>query len=213
MRSLVDELQIETLGVLHLKDAFGEANLGIMQEVAAELGIEIEGAAVDLAQVDFASEIAQLRGTDALYLPVYPSHLISFLAQSEQAGYRGDLIGAYTVAFPQIFAIPAVEGMYMTSPLVYNPNFLFAQEVAAVFESAYDKPFSSAQAVMYEPLFMIADLMEDERVTRDNLREILDQGFSYSGVFGEMNAPPGDHELSFPLYPSQVVGGKLEYLE
>jgi len=83
--------------------------------------------------------------------------------------------------------------------------------VSENFESRYNKQFDHNAANGYDLIKILAGLLENEELSRDNVKRILDNGFSYSGVFGSIDALPGEHDIAFPLYPAQVVDGKLEF--
>ncbi len=79
------------------------------------------------------------------------------------------------------------------------------------FESRYNNQFEHNAANGYDMIRILGGILQDEELTRDNVKRILDEGFSYSGVFGSVDVLPGEHDMSFPLLPAQVVNGKLEF--
>ncbi len=79
------------------------------------------------------------------------------------------------------------------------------------FESRYNQEFGLTAANGYDIIRILGGLLENEELTRDNVKRILDNGFSYSGVFGSIDALPEEHDIAFPLHPAQVVNGKLEF--
>ena len=48
-------------------------------------------------------------------------------------------------------------------------------------------------------------------ISKKSTLGILDEGFSYSGIFESIDVLPGEHDIAFGLYPSKVVDGKLEF--
>jgi len=58
---------------------------------------------------------------------------------------------------------------------------------------------------------ILAGLWEDEEISRERVKSLLDEGFTYSGVFGMVNVRPGEHDISFPLYPAQIINGEVKY--
>ncbi len=73
------------------------------------------------------------------------------------------------------------------------------------------RQFDHNAANGYDIIKILGGLLENEELSRDNVKRILDEGFSYSGVFGSVEVLPGEHDISFPLFPSQVVDGKLVF--
>jgi len=64
---------------------------------------------------------------------------------------------------------------------------------------------------VYDVIRILGGLLENEELSRDNVKRILDKGFSYSGVFGSIDALPGEHDIAFPFLPAQIVDGKLVF--
>jgi ABC-type branched-subunit amino acid transport system substrate-binding protein len=79
------------------------------------------------------------------------------------------------------------------------------------YESIYNKQFDNSAANGYDIIRILGGLLENEELSRDNVKRILDEGFTHSGVFGSVEVLPGEHDMSFPLFPSQVVDGKLVF--
>jgi len=83
--------------------------------------------------------------------------------------------------------------------------------VSENFESRYNKQFDHNAANGYDVIRILGGLLQNEELSRDNVKRVLDRGFSYSGVFGSIDALPEEHDIAFPLHPAQVVNGKLVF--
>ncbi len=110
---------------------------------------------------------------------------------------------------PYVFNRPEANGIYIAAPIIYDPNFIFASQVADNFEPRYNKQFDHWAANGYDLIRILDGLLENEELSRDNVKRILDEGFVYSGVFGSVDVLPGEHDFSFLLFPSQVVNEEL----
>ncbi|MDY7031654.1 MAG: hypothetical protein SVY10_07060 [Thermodesulfobacteriota bacterium] len=108
--------------------------------------------------------------------------------------------------------MPEIAGVYLAAPIIYNPNFLFAKEVHKKYEALYKKPLSHQAAKGYDFMKLLAGLLEDEEVSRENVKRLLEEGFIYPGVFGDLDVKPGEHDISLPLHPAQIIDDKVKYL-
>ena len=79
------------------------------------------------------------------------------------------------------------------------------------FESRYNKEFGLTAANGHDIIRLLGGLLENEELSRDNVKRILDRGFSYSGVFGSVDALPEEHDIAFPLFLTQISDGKLVF--
>ena len=65
----------------------------------------------------------------------------------------------------------------------------------------------------YKELIICPRLLEDKEVSRESMRSLLEEGFIYPGVFGDLDVKPGQHDIDFPLHPAQIVEGEVKYLQ
>jgi len=210
MRILKD-LNVNNLGILYLNDEFGRSVLvAVETEFENDEGTIIKELFAPDA-IDFKDHIMNLQNADAIVIVSFPSHYELILKQIREADYQGHIIGSSDAAMPSVFNMPEANGIYLAAPAIYDSNFLFARTVSENFESRYNKQLDLSAGNGYDFIRILSGLLENEELSRDNAKRILDEGFSYSGVFGSIDVLPGEHDMSFPLLPAQVVDGKLEY--
>ena len=131
--------------------------------------------------------------------------------QLNEINYNGSIISASGSLDPTILNMPESNGVYITAPIIYNPNFHFAQETMDLYESTYNKPFGFYSANGYDCIKLIVNLLEDQEITRSNIQSILDAGFIHPGIFGTIDVKAGEHDFNIPLHPAKIVDGRIEY--
>ncbi len=125
----------------------------------------------------------------------------------------GFILGSTGGSSPNITGMPEANGAYVAAPVIYNQHYPFAREIKEKYQATYNKSFSQFAANGYDSIKLIAGLMKGREISRENLRAVLEEGFMYPGVLGFIDVKPGEHEISFPLHPAQIVNGKLKYLK
>ncbi len=80
------------------------------------------------------------------------------------------------------------------------------------YEINYGKPFNHQSANGYDCVKILAGLLEDKEVSRESVRNLLEQGFTYPGVLGYLDVKPGEHDIVYSLYPARILNGKINYL-
>jgi len=213
MRILKD-FNVNNLGILYQNDEFGRSVLVAVEtefENSERIVSKEPFEPVELDVVDFKEHIAKLQNEDAIVIVAFPDYVEIIIKQIREVDYQGHIIGSSDAAYPSVFNLPEANGIYIVAPIIYDSNFLFASQVADNFEPRYNKQFGHGAANGYDLIRILSGLLENEELTRENVKRILDEGFSYSGVYGSIDVLPGEHDIAFQLFPAQVVDGKLVF--
>jgi len=208
---ILKDLNVNNLGILYQDDEFGRSIL-----VAVETEFENDEGTISKElfapnAIDYTEQITKLQSEDAIVIVAWPEHVELILKQIREIDYQGHIIGSSDAATPLIFNMPEANGIYIAAPIIYDSSFLFARTVSDNFESRYNKQFDISAANGYDFIRILGGLLQNEELSRDNVKRILDMGFSYSGVYGSIDVLPGEHDMGFLLFPSKVVDGKLEF--
>jgi len=208
---LLKDLNVNNLGILYQDDEFGRSILVAVEREFenAERIINKQPFAPDA--IDYEEQIVELLNEDAIVLVAWPEHVELIVKQISGTGYPGHIIGSSDAATPLIFNMDEADGMYLATPAIYDSNFLFVRKVADNFQSQYNKQFDHNAGNGYDFIRILDGLLENEELSRDRVKNILDQGFSYSGVFGSVDILPNEHDMAFQLFPSQLVNGEPEF--
>ena len=127
-------------------------------------------------------------------------------------GYQGIRMANSSAAMPDIMALPALDGVLIAAPQVYNPQMPYSRGVNAAYEERNGRPLSLYSAMGYEAVMLTAGLLQEGKVDRASFKASFEQGFVYPGLFGNVSNAPGSHDLSFPLYPARVENRALTYM-
>ncbi len=210
----LDELEIKNLGILYQNDEYG-------RDVSNEVATKFENSErlvskesfelLELDVIDFKENIAKLQNEDAIYVVAFPDYVEIILKQLRESNYTGEILTPLDASVFKIINMPEANGVYLTAPIIYDSNFIFARTVSENFETRYNKQFDFNAANGYDLIRILGGLLQNEELSRDNVKRILDEGFIYSGVFGSIDVLPGEHDIAFGLYPSKLVDGKLEF--
>jgi ABC-type branched-subunit amino acid transport system substrate-binding protein len=107
--------------------------------------------------------------------------------------------------------MPESDGVYLGLPIIYNSNFQLASQIGLAYEEKYGKGLDHNAANGYDIIRILNGLLDEEDISRDNLKNILNSGFTYSGVFGTVQVIPKNHDISFQLLPAKIVNGEIKF--
>lgn len=209
--SSIQKAGVLDLGILYLDDEFGRSYLEVVQREMGKIGGVASGVSFGARETDFREEIRQLKNTDGIFAVGFPTHLKTVFKQLKEEGFGGPIFSQLAAADPAFQSLPEADGLHITAPIIYNPTFLFAQEFKEKYETRFGEPFTYFAATGYDIIKMLAALLEDEELSRENVKKLLEAGFTHPGVLGTITVRPGNHDMAFPTYPAQIKGGTVRY--
>ncbi len=209
---IVDMLGVTSLGVIYTTDAYGDNYAHAIEEHYNGTSVSVEFAPTQYDHEDFSDEIATLSDNEALFMVGPRTNLVTMLCQVNSSGYAGHVIAASGATAPSVTSLPEVEGTYMVSPLFYNPANIMADEFLERFHENFAYSPTHIAACGYDSMNLLWGLMIDHELTRDTVRTVMEEGFVFTGVMGNLKVQEGCHDIPFPLFPAVVSGGELWYL-
>ena len=204
----LDKLNIQNLGILYLDDEFGRS---ITNVVAAKFENAVTKEPFDPNSTDFKENIVKLMSQEAIFIVAFPDYIEIILKQLREADYQGEILTSSDGATFEIFAMPESNGMYLGLPVVYNSNFQLASQIGLEYENQYDKRLDHNGANGYDIIRIINGLLNDGEVSKESLKDKLNSGFVYSGIFGQIQVQPKQHDITFNLLPAKIVNGEIRF--
>jgi branched-chain amino acid transport system substrate-binding protein len=208
---ILQSLQVRRLGIIYQNDDFGKEQKELMTTGFSQGGGSVLVKSFELKDADYRQQIAALRDREAIYIAGSGVNLVNVTRQLKEAGYKGPILMPAGGADPALFGLPEMSGVYVAAPIIYNPSYLYAREAGEQFLAKYRRPFNQWAANGYDFIKLICGLLEERNISRKGVRDAMAGGFEYSGVFGHVRLRPGEHDLTFPMYPTQILNGKLTY--
>lgn len=208
---LLDELNVTSLGILYSNDPHG---CGISEALAEEFSsvggtVESEGFG---AEADMSQKISNLSDNQALFSVGSCGELSSMLMEIQDSGYDGYMITSSCGSTPLMYKVPLVGEVYVSAPLVYKAENIPAKEFMERFESVYGVLPTHHGAVVHDILHLAHGLIEGHEISRESLKQQLDDGFIYPGVVGIIRIDAGIHDFDLQVFPAVISEGELRYL-
>lgn len=209
---IISFLEVESVGMIFTNDTHGCGVTGLMTEGLSELGVEYESEVWSTTPSLQPGIVANVSDNDAIYVVGPCALTLGMLRAVEDSGYAGEIISSSCLSTPLTWGLPELEGIYVSSPLLYKPENILALSFSEKFEERYGLPLTHHAAAGYDIIKLVYGVLEGSENSRENLREQLEAGFVFTGVLGNLMASPGTHDFVFPVFPSYVSGGELWYL-
>lgn len=210
--SILEELKVKKLGILHLDDVYGASVFELLKKKFEETGGVVRDVIFKVRDTDFIKQITKLKDMEAIYVVGFDGHLKNVFKQLNEENFSRIIIGPATASLPSVKSLPESNGVYLAAPIIYNPNFLFAKEAKDKYETKYNKPFTHYAANGYDFMKLLSGLLGDKEISRASVKSLLEGGFIYPGVFGNLDVKRGEHDISFPLSKAQILNGRIKYL-
>jgi branched-chain amino acid transport system substrate-binding protein len=212
--TIMRQNRVGSLGIVHIDDAYGQSVVREMQRRAQGTTMRVEAAPYSgNDDGGLAAVVDRFRSLEAVYLVGFAQQILDMYQRFTAKDYGGILMSTSTATVPSLRAKHNLDDVYAGAPLIYNDSFVFAERVSERYRDRYDRFLSHYAATGYDILKIIAGMLEGEELTRQRVIEILERGFTYPGVFGEIRLPEGQNTMYFPLYPARIEEGELRYLK
>jgi branched-chain amino acid transport system substrate-binding protein len=202
---ILQNLKVKKLGILYQNDEFGKEQQQLLSKECEAVGRTVASESVEIKDTDYRQKIIALNDREAIYVPCNGNLLLNVLRQLRETNYPGQILTPAGTAMPELFTMPELDGIYLAAPIIYNPNYLYAKDAGHKFEARYKRALDQWAAVGYDFIKLLTGLLEDRQLSRQTVRDLLAGGFDYSGVFGQVSVRAGEHDLTFQLFPAQIV--------
>jgi len=209
--SILQKLGVKKLGVLYQNESFGQSVFKLVSAAFEAEGGRVVGQHFDKQDFNVADKVVALGAVDAIYVVGYVSFTGKVVQQVRLAGFRREIIAASGGAAPSVRAVSETEGVYLSAPLLYNENYLYAKKLSDKYVEKFHRPLSHQSAVGYDVLYLLRGLLQDEPVSRVNLKKVLEQGYHFPSAMGDIIVAPGSHEINYPLYPALIKDGAVNF--
>ena len=204
-------MRLKNLGILYLNDAYGASVYELLKKEFERNGGTVRSEAFEPKESDLKEQIANLKDMPAIYTVGFPSNLKTVYKQLKEENFKGYILAASPATDASVRNLPEANGVFVTVSIIYNPNYLYAKEANEKYEARYSKPFNTYAANGYDFVKLFSSLMEDKEISRTSVKRLLDQGFIYPGVFGDIKVETGEHDIHIPFHPARIEDGIIKY--
>lgn len=208
---ILEELKVKTLGILYLNDDFGTGFFELLKKGFKKNGGVVKSESFEKKASDLKEKIVKLKDTEAIFAVGFSAHLKAVFKQLREEDFKGFIISQSAATWPPVANSPEADGVYIAAPITYNRNYIFAKEAEKRYMKRYKKAFNHFAANGYDFIKILAGLLEDKEISRGSIKNLLEEGFIYSGVFGDVVLKKGKREINFPLFPARISGGEIKY--
>ena len=208
---MMNKSGVKELGILYLNDVYGSSVYEIMKDEFLKIGKIPAIENFTNETVDFRILLKSMMNLQAIYVVGFTSHLKIIIPQLKELKYKGNIYCCS--GFSSIFKnIKDTDNIFFTAPIIYKKQYSYSQKLNENYQKKYGLPITHQAAIAYDLIKLIKGLIENKELTRKNLKRLLEKGFIYPGIFGDIILQEKSRDLLFPLYPAQVVNGNIKYL-
>lgn len=214
-------LRSRRAAVLYANDEYGQGVTSTFEAAFRQQGGEIVAADPylpatfkDTAGVDPYIVRAIRRGADALVIGGQAAEGVTIIRAARRLGYTGPILGSDGITGVKD-ANGAGEGVYVSSAFLADRDSKKAQEFVAGYRRRYNRAPDHRAAQAYDIVYLLADAMREQGVSRAAIREYLEKvgrpnGVSpFQGVSGDISFDENGDVVKKPVVIGVVRGGEL----
>jgi branched-chain amino acid transport system substrate-binding protein len=209
---ILESLNVSSLGILHLDDAYGEPVMSSLTEGFETSGGTVESYGFTANRTEFSEAVASVADNDAVFVVALRHQFQAVFGELNSSGYAGPVVCAVEASIPEMWGLPEAQGSFVSAPIMYISGATIDAKFVTEFEERYGEPLTHQGAIGSDVLTLIWGLLSDQEVSRENLRALLNAGFVHSGLAGVVTPEPDDHNIDISVFPAVIEGGGLRYL-
>jgi branched-chain amino acid transport system substrate-binding protein len=212
MLPVISNSGVKSVGILFQDEDYGKS---IRDEFIQEIGnldLSVIPSPFQLQEKDFQSVVTKVIGTDAVVIAGFEQNCILTLETLAQSNYSGMIFGTSTLSSRVFRDLPESEGIYVSAPAVYNPNYRLVNDIRMKFQAVYGIELNHNAATGYDLIILLDGLVKKEtKVDAELIYQKLRQEFVFPGLFGDIRKEALAREIRIPLYPARIEGGELKF--
>lgn len=209
--SHLSDFNAETLAIVSVDDPYGKSLSIPLSKKFKESDGQYEIFYYKPQTTDFNYIKEELLGKDAVFSIGFNPNVSGVMKLLEENDYKGYVLGASNIVSPEYHNVYVSKEKYAGAPLIYNHNFVYAKTLRDNFESRFNKLLDHYSAGAYETTHIMTSLLEETEYSGKDLAAKLSNGFSYIGVFGEVNCFKGKRDILYPLKKAIIFNKEVIY--
>ncbi len=210
---LLNRIRPETLTLLYVNDEYGRSVSRTIHTISQKYPVELKEFAYDTENPSFPDLQAAVQGAQAVLIIGFPSHFKTLIKELRRISYPGFILANSAATSPDIRQMQETEGVYVISSAIFNDYYKYADEVKKKFETEFMRPFNQYAANGYDAVMMVAGIMQEKGIDPDQVKEMFEGGFIYSGVHGTVKIRPESQDIMFPHYAGKIENKKIVFLK
>jgi branched-chain amino acid transport system substrate-binding protein len=165
---------------------------------------------------DFRSQLGQVKGADALFVPGYYNDVGTIARQARQLGIKVPLLGCDGWDSPDLIKGAggpggALEGSYFSNHYSKDDASPRVQDFVKAYEAEYKKKPSGLAALGYDAMMILADAITRANSTeRAKVKDALAQTKDFKGVTGDITID-SNRNASKPAVVLEIKGDEFAY--
>lgn len=216
----LQQLGVKTLAMIGLPNDYGKANVSQTRANFEKAGGKVvfeEFIRPDAQDFRQTLQKAMQAKPDALYLGVFAQQAALILKQLRQMGSTLPVYVAAANESPDLIRLAgaeAVEGVHL--PIQFNPAVgPKMADFLKRYEARFNIPPEPFAFNSYNTATMLMEIATKQypNVTRESIRQALDEIRVFDGLFGPMKYDPATREWEWKFYPGVVEGGKMRLVQ
>jgi ABC-type branched-subunit amino acid transport system substrate-binding protein len=211
--SFLDEEGVTDLYVLYFDDEFGRAFKSYFESQSAQSNLTVTTQSFSGSAEEFLEYREEALSHQA-FLPVaFESTARTILSDMFDEGYAGTLISLAGVVDVNNLEIFEGKEFFAVAPIIYNESYIPARAVEQNYRAEFGLSLDADAAGAYDLLRMIGNISDrEEEIDSFYIKNILDNGFLYPGIFGSVTVTPGIKDITYDMYVIRIKDGEIFYI-
>lgn len=210
---LFNRIRPDKLTLLYVDDEYGRSVSKTIQTITQKHPVEVKLFPYKTDNPVIPNLESAVRDAEAVLIIGFPGHFKTLIREMRRLSYPGIILANSAATAPDIRQMPEAEGVYVISSAIFNHYYKYADDVKKEYETGFMRPFNQYAANGYDAIMMVAGIMQEKGIDPEEVKEMFEGGFVYSGIHGTVKIKPKSQDIMFPHYAGKIENKKIVFLK
>lgn len=201
------DLRVSNLAVIHMDNTYGNSVANTFRSLLKRYQISTQSLPYTKIDDNLIPSIVNMANADAIYIASFSSDFIPLIATIRSVFPDKPIIGPSSLASPKFLRTETTQGVYFPSPIISTNNLRYVRD-----QKDKDSILTNNYiAKGYETINLLSQIIARSQCNPEKMKKIIEKGFVYPGIFGDVINNQGAHNFSYGMYPARIENKKIVY--
>lgn len=206
-------LNLSNIGIFYQDEDYGYSLLTELEDQCKNIDVMVTGFSYPVSKANITKYESEINNYDGIFVTGYKENSKIIIKEIRRIGYKGIIMGTSMFSTHDVIQINEADGVYLSAPAIYNPNYKVVDNFRQNFLDEYNEQIDHYSATGYDIIYLLTGLLENmDIIDREILVKKLSEEFIFPSLFGSIKKSSIERNIRIPLQTATIENNQLKYL-